>query len=69
MSIIFLDGRKVLNIIPKKGNLNIFYEDEDILVLDKPANLPVHPSKSRSTSIRPRGSRPDAGHRDRGAYR
>ncbi len=28
--------------------LSIVYEDEDLLVLDKPANVPVHPTKDRS---------------------
>lgn len=32
------------NIIPSEIPLNIVYEDEDILVINKPANLPVHPS-------------------------
>lgn len=31
-------------IIPVKIPLNILYEDEDILVLNKPADMPVHPS-------------------------
>ena len=32
------------NIIPVKIPLDILYEDEDILVLNKPADMPVHPS-------------------------
>ena len=32
------------NIIPKKMNLNIIYEDEYYLVVDKPANIAIHPS-------------------------
>lgn len=32
------------NIIPVSIPLSIVYEDEDILVLNKPANMPVHPS-------------------------
>ena len=32
------------NIIRTKMDLNILYEDEDILVINKPADMPVHPS-------------------------
>ena len=32
------------NIIPEKMELNIVYEDEDILVINKAADMPVHPS-------------------------
>lgn len=32
------------NIVPKKGRLNILYEDEDILVVNKPYDTPIHPS-------------------------
>lgn len=33
------------NIVPVPMDLNIIYEDEDILVVCKPANTPVHPSQ------------------------
>ena len=32
------------NILPVKMNLSILYEDEDILVINKAADMPVHPS-------------------------
>ena len=32
------------NIVPVKMNLNIIYEDDSLIVLDKPFNMPVHPS-------------------------
>lgn len=32
------------DIIKTDGNLNIVYEDEDILVINKPPEIPVHPS-------------------------
>ncbi|MBQ4628692.1 MAG: RluA family pseudouridine synthase [Clostridia bacterium] len=32
-------------VIPVNGDLNILYEDEDILAIDKPPYMPVHPSK------------------------
>lgn len=32
------------NILPSEMELNILYEDEGLLILDKPAGIPVHPS-------------------------
>lgn len=32
------------NIVPIKMNLNILFEDDSLLVIDKPAGIPVHPS-------------------------
>ena len=32
------------NIVPAPLPLHIIYEDEDILIVDKPADMPVHPS-------------------------
>ena len=32
------------NIVPVKMDLNIIYEDDSLIVLDKPFNMPVHPS-------------------------
>ncbi|MBE5962490.1 MAG: RluA family pseudouridine synthase [Lachnospiraceae bacterium] len=32
------------NIVPMEGNLDILYEDEDILVVNKPYDMPIHPS-------------------------
>ncbi len=32
------------NIVPKEDCLDILYEDEDILVLNKPYDMPIHPS-------------------------
>ncbi len=32
-------------IIPVKINLHILYEDEDLLVINKPAGMPIHPSQ------------------------
>ncbi len=34
-----------LNIVPTPMNLDIVYEDEDLLVINKPAGLPIHPSQ------------------------
>ena len=32
------------NIVPVKMDLDILYEDDAMLIINKPANLPVHPS-------------------------
>lgn len=32
------------NIVPTKMDLNIIYEDESLLIINKPAGIPVHPS-------------------------
>jgi 23S rRNA pseudouridine1911/1915/1917 synthase len=32
-----------IKVLPKKINLNIIYEDKDILIIDKPAGMVVHP--------------------------
>lgn len=37
------------NIIAKKMNLNIIYEDDAYIVLNKPAGIPVHPSMDHYT--------------------
>ncbi len=34
------------NIIPVALPLNIVYEDEDILIVNKPADMPIHPSQN-----------------------
>ncbi len=33
------------NIVPVKLPLDIVYEDEDLLVINKPSNMPIHPSQ------------------------
>ena len=38
------DNGSAASIIPVQLPLDILYEDEDILVLNKPADMPVHPS-------------------------
>lgn len=32
------------NIVPMQMNLNILYEDDSLLIIDKPPHMPVHPS-------------------------
>lgn len=34
------------SIVPVALPLNIIYEDEDILIINKPANMPIHPSQN-----------------------
>ena len=36
------------NIIPIKMNLDIIYEDDAYIVINKPSNMPVHPSSSHT---------------------
>lgn len=36
-------------VVPEKGELTILYEDGEILVLDKPEGVAVHPGKGRKT--------------------
>lgn len=38
------DDEQSENIPARQGALDVVYEDEDILVINKPANLPTHPS-------------------------
>ena len=33
------------NIVPTKMDLSILYEDEWFFIIDKPANMPIHPSR------------------------
>ena len=34
---------ETINLIPKKMNLNIIFEDQDIIIIDKPIGMVVHP--------------------------
>ena len=45
------------NIIPTKMDLSIIYEDEWLLVVNKPANIPVHPSMEHFTDSLANGIR------------
>jgi len=40
--------KEKLKISPIKEDLNIIYQDEEILIINKPPNLPVHPDKKVS---------------------
>jgi 23S rRNA pseudouridine1911/1915/1917 synthase len=44
VTVIFRESASSPNILPVKLPFPILYEDEDILVANKPANMPIHPS-------------------------
>lgn len=44
LTIHLIEKESSANIIPCELPLDILYEDEDILILNKPAHMPVHPS-------------------------
>jgi 23S rRNA pseudouridine1911/1915/1917 synthase len=46
---VHLDLDEQSDILPEAAPLQILYEDEDLLVVDKPAGMPVHPSKRRQS--------------------
>lgn len=50
LTVILEEQNSSKNIIPADIPLSICYEDEDILVLDKPARMPVHPSMGHHES-------------------
>ena len=45
------------NIIPVKMDLNIIYEDDSLLIINKPAGIPVHPSMDHFTDSLSNGVR------------
>ena len=38
------EGAVSVGVVPTPGEVDVVYEDEYLLVLNKPANMPVHPS-------------------------
>lgn len=44
LKITLIEEEKAENIVPVNLPLTIIYEDEDIIILDKPAFMPIHPS-------------------------
>ncbi|MDD3339243.1 MAG: RluA family pseudouridine synthase [Lachnospiraceae bacterium] len=46
LQITILEEASSENIIPVAMDLDIVYEDEDIMVLNKPADMPIHPSQN-----------------------
>ena len=49
LTIKLLETESSEKIVPEKLDIDIVYEDEDILVVNKPANMPVHPSQNHYT--------------------
>lgn len=46
LRISIMEEQESQNIVPIPMPLDIYYEDEDILVVNKPANTPIHPSQN-----------------------
>lgn len=46
-TLIVSELKKGTNIVPMKMNLDIIYEDNDLLILNKPPHLIVHPTKKK----------------------
>ncbi len=44
LSLTLIEDAVSEHITPIQTNFSIIYEDDDILVIDKPANMPIHPS-------------------------
>lgn len=44
LSVHYLEEDESLNIVPVNLPFDIVYEDEDIMVIDKPSDMPVHPA-------------------------
>ena len=49
LTVKLLETESSENIVPENTALDIVYEDEDILVVNKPADMPVHPSQNHYT--------------------
>ncbi len=45
---VYVTDAKSENIVPMDIPLRVLYEDEDILAVDKPTNMPTHPSKGNN---------------------
>ncbi len=50
LTIHYMEDTASENIVATPLSLSIVYEDEDILVVDKPADMPVHPSLNNYTN-------------------
>ncbi len=45
LTVTLVESKNSNDIVPVKLPLNIVYEDEDLMVIDKPSNMPIHPSQ------------------------
>ena len=50
------DSRDEQAILPTRMELSVLYEDEDIMVINKPSNMPVHPSAGNYTNTLANGT-------------
>lgn len=50
LQIILKEEEESENIVPTDQPLDLVYEDEDILILNKPADTPIHPSQGNYTN-------------------
>lgn len=46
---VFIPDPEPIDVLPEKIDLNIFYEDNDLLVVNKPKNMVVHPAAGNYT--------------------
>lgn len=49
LRITLVESESSTNILPIPMPIDIYYEDKDILVINKPASMPIHPSKRHPT--------------------
>lgn len=49
LDIDWLESEVSPNIVPEKMPLSILYEDDDVICLNKPAGIPLHPSSHQDT--------------------
>lgn len=50
------DSREEQSILPTRMELSVLYEDEDLMVINKPSNMPVHPSAGNYTNTLANGT-------------
>ena len=51
LSVNILEKSTVSRIIPTYIRLNVVYEDEDIIIVDKQAGIPIHPSRNNTETL------------------
>ena len=45
VTVLLIEEKSSDNIVPSLLPLSIVYEDEDLMIINKPANMPIHPSQ------------------------
>ena len=46
---IVIPDPEVLDVIPEEMNLDIYFEDDDVMVVNKPRGMVVHPAPGHTT--------------------